>query len=152
MPKRVIAGFVSSKAFNSSIHENPFYFQNFGHTNILLSSDSHNYIRPIKSDFANKQYLQAYLSLFEALGIFFSDSGILISRKDYPNCALVAWDLTSDLSASADHLSLPQQGSLNIDITFAKPIEESICMILFSEFDNIIEVDSNRAISIDYSS
>lgn len=51
MPKRIFMGFVLSSAVNGSIHKNPYNFQNFGHTNVLLSSDAHTQIRAIKSNF-----------------------------------------------------------------------------------------------------
>lgn len=137
---------------NNNIKRNPFNFQNFDHNNILLTSDSHTHITPIKSDFSKGLYLAAYLSLFESCGIFFSDTGNSITRKEYPNgYALVGFDLTEDLSASENHLSLPRQGSLRIDIQFAKALTEPICIILFAEFDNIIEIDKDRNIILDYS-
>lgn len=141
MPKRIIMGMVTSKAFNGSITTNPYNFQSFNHSNILLSTDSDTHIQPIKSNFEKGDYLQAYLSLFTASGICFSDNGNAITRKNYPHGnALVAFDLTEDLSASESHLGLPRQGSLRIDLTFAKAIEEAVSIILYAEFDNLIEV------------
>lgn len=153
MPKRIILGMVSAAAFNSSIHKNPFFFQSFDHTYIHLSSDSHTHIQPIKSNFAKGLYLQSYLSLFSSSGICFSDTGNAISRISYPlGNALVGFDLTEDLSASDNHLSLPRQGSLRVDLQFAKALPEPVCLILYAEFDSLLEIDKSRNIFIDYSS
>lgn len=153
MPKRLILGMVTSAALNNSPTKNPYNFQHFNHNNVLLTSDSHTHILPIKSDFSKSLYLQAYRSLFESCGIFFSDTGNNITRKEYPDgFALIGFDLTEDLSASDNHLSLPRQGSLRIDIQFAKTLTEPISIILYAEFDNIIEIDKDRNIILDYSS
>ena len=146
-------GMVTSSAMNNNLKKNPFNFQHFDHNNVLLTSDSHTHIHPIKSDFSKGLYLQAYNSLFESCGIFFSDTGNDIKRKEYPHgFALIGFDLSEDLSASENHLSLPRQGSLRIDIQFDKALTEPISIILYAEFDNIIEIDKDRNVILDYSS
>lgn len=153
MPKRVFVGMVSTKAFNSDITLNPFNFKHYNHTHVALSTDTNTQIRSIKSDFDNNLYLSSYMSLFTSSGIFFSDSGNCITREDYPKgFALLGFDLTEDLSASDNHLGIPRQGSLRLDITFAKPLTEAITLLIYGEFDNIIEIDKDRNVYIDYSS
>lgn len=93
------------------------------------------------------------MSLFTSSGIFFSDAGNCITREDYrKGFALLGFDLTEDLSASDNHLGIPGQGSLRLDITFAKPLTEAITLLIYGEFDNIIEIDKDRNVYIDYSS
>ena len=87
------------------------------------------------------------------LGIHFSDASNGISRADYPNgYCLSAFDLTSDLSSDMEHWSPPKTGSMRIEMQFSKPLEETIVAVIFSEFENLIEIDHQRAISLDYSS
>lgn len=153
MPKRVYISFVNSTAFNSSPVMNPYDFAHFNHTNVSISTDTNTQVRSIRSDFAKGFYLASYLSLFTSSGTFFSDSGNCITREDYPNgFALLGFDLTEDLSASDNHLSIPRQGSLRLDLTFAEPLKEAITVIVYAEFDNVIEIDRDRNIFIDYSS
>lgn len=118
-----------------------------------MASDAHPSIRVMKSDFSKGLYLSSYLSLFNCLGIHFSDAGNSISREEYPlGNALIGWDLTEDLEASQDHVSLARQGSLRLDLQFSKALSEAICVIFYAEFDNVIEITKNRNIFIDYSS
>lgn len=153
MPKRVILGLVSASAFNNGPSKNPFNFQHFNHSYISLSGDSHTQIRPIKSNFDKGQYLQSYLSLYSSSGVYFSDTGNAITRDAYAKgYGLVGFDLTEDQSASDNHLSLPRQGSLRLDIQFSKPLTEAVTLIIYAEFDNIIEIDRDRQVFIDYSS
>ena len=153
LPKRIFIGFVSLDSANADIHRNPFHFHHYDHNSIIVSSDIHSKILPIKSNFSKNFYLSAYLSLYSASNIFYSDSGFSISRNDYKNGnALCGFDLSEDFSASAAHLSLPRQGSLRIDLQFAKQLPEAVSMIIYAEFDSIIEIDRRRNIICDYSS
>ena len=55
-------------------------------------------MKPLKPSFANRQYIQAYMSLFSGTGKENRDEGNDIAREDYPNCyALYAYDLRVDL-------------------------------------------------------
>lgn len=153
LPKRVYVGFVKSSAFNSSASLNPYNFEHFNHTHVKISTESNTQIRTIRSDFNKGLYLASYQSLFTSSGTFFSDSGNGITREDYPRgFALLGFDLTEDLSASDNHLSIPRQGSLRLDLTFADALAEAITVILYAEFDNILEIDRDRQVYIDYSS
>lgn len=153
LPKRVIVGFVSASALNGNYHSNPYSFSHYDHTNVLLTSDSNTHIRPIKSNFSKGLYLQAYLSIFTACGIHFNDQGNGITRDEYPNGhALIGFDLTEDLSASDNHWALPRQGALRLDLQFAKPLPETICVIVYAEFDSLIEIDKDRNVYLDYAS
>lgn len=154
LPKRCIIGFVRTDAFNGSYTLNPYNFQHFGYTQLSMYLDSVSIpSKPFICDFANNQYIRAYNSLFEGTNINHSDTGNNISRQDYPNgYALVAIDLTPDLSASADHISLPKTGSLRLDVQFSAPLANSVTAIIFSEFDSLITVDKNRSVVTDYSS
>lgn len=144
---------MSADAVNGNIHKNPYNFQHFNHSSVIISSDAHNQIQPIKSNFPKKLFLQAYLSLFESSGIFFGDTGNALTREEYAEgFSLIGFDLTSDLSSSENHWSLARQGSLRVDIQFSKALKEPICVIVFGEFDSLIEIDKNRNVSLDYSS
>lgn len=97
--------------------------------------------------------MRSYHSLFDGCGINFTDAGNCISRTDYPNgYCLSAFDLTADLSCNQAHWNIIKSGSLSIEIQFSKALEQTITALIFAEFDNCIEIDSNRQVLTDYSS
>lgn len=109
--------------------------------------------KPFTCDFPNNQYIRAYNSLFEGSNINHADAGNNISRDAYPNIyTLVAVDLTPDLCASSDHISLPRTGSLRIEVRFNEPLTHSVTAVIFDLFSSLIEIDKNRNIYTDYSS
>lgn len=154
LPKRCILGFVKTSAYNGDYARSPFNFESFKYTSLGFYLDSVPIpAKPFICDFPNNQYIRSYHSLFEGCNINHADIGNNISRTDYPKgYALVAVDLTPDLSSSASHISLTRTGSLRIDVNFAEPLPQSVTVIIFSEFDSLITVDKNRTVVTDYSS
>lgn len=109
--------------------------------------------KPFECDFDNEQYIRAYNSLIDGCNINYCDTGNNIHRNDYPNgYTLIAVDCTHDQNASSTHISLPRTGSMRIDVKFKNALTESVTLIIYSEFDNLIEIDKNRAVITDYSS
>lgn len=146
--------FISSEsATNTKSIYNPFDFHHYNVSNIQVSSDSHHNLRPIKMNFDADEYLEGYLSLIQSSNINNLDSGNFIKRDEYSNgYFIVGIDLTEDLEASADHLNLLRTGSLRIDLQFSKILKESICVLIYAEFQNEICVDKHKNILLDYSS
>lgn len=147
LPKRCIIGMVESSAFNGSFESNPFNFEHFNHNYLSLYLDSTQIpSKPLTPDFTKSNYTRSYYTLFEG-------TGNSISLDEYPNgYCLAAFDLTPDLSCNSTHWNIVRNGTLRAEIRFEKPIEKTITLIIFAEFDNVIEVDKNRNIIIDYSS
>lgn len=154
LPKRIVIGMVLTDSFNGSFASNPYNFQHFNYSSLAVYLDSIPIpSKPYVCDFPNGQFIRAYNSLFEGSNINHSDFGNNISRYDYANgYALVAVDLTPDLSASSSHISLPKTGSLRIDIGFDAPVPNTITAIIFAEFPGLISIDKDRNVVTDYSS
>jgi hypothetical protein len=43
------------------------------------------------------------------------------------------------------------QGNLRVEIHFAEVLAETINIVLYAEFDDVIEIDRNRQVLFDYS-
>lgn len=154
LPKRCIVGFVKNEAYSGDFKYNPFNFQHFKHNFLALYIDSVQIpSKPLTPDFPSKLYTRSYHTLFSGSGVHFGDTGNEITLEEYPNgYCLAAFDLTPDLSSHEAHWNIIRSGSLRLEVRFEKPLTETITAIIYSEFDNLIEIDNNRNIVIDYSS
>lgn len=155
LPKRCIIGFVSNKAFNGSFDTNPFDFK---HNNLNLLSvyvDGHQIppktLTPI---FSNNAFTSVYHTLFSGTGIHFLNEGNSISKEAFANgYCLMAFDMTPDLSAnSTTHWNLIKRGSVRIEVRFEDTLSSTVNCIVYAEFDNVIEINKNREVIIDYNS
>lgn len=154
MPKRCIIGMVEGKAFNGLLNLNPFEFKHFNYNYLALYIDSLQIpAKPLTPDFTKNLYTRSYYTLFEGSGIYFNDTGNSISVEEYPDgYCLAAFDLTPDLSCNEPHWNIIKSGTLRAEIRFAEALTSTVNLIIFAEFDNVIEVDKNRNIILDYSS
>jgi hypothetical protein len=44
-----------------------------------------------------------------------------------------------------------KQGNVRLEIHFAEALPATINVVLYAEFDNVIEIDKNRQVLFDYS-
>lgn len=152
LPQRIVVVFVNAAAFNGNLKSNPFNFEHFNHNYLNVSTDSNLHITPLKPNFTSKLYVSSYNTLFTNTGINFSDSGSDISREEYANgYNMSVFDLTSDITAHEAHWGAQSSGSLRIEVQFEKSLTSPITAIVFAEFNNLIEIDKHRQITLDYS-
>ncbi|KAL0810436.1 hypothetical protein ABMA28_010575 [Loxostege sticticalis] len=155
IPKRCIIGFVSNSAFNGLFTKNPYNFDNYSLNTFSLYIDGMQIpSKALQPVFSNGIYTVMYHTLFSGTGIHFLNEGNGISRERYPKgYCLMAFDLTPDLSAnSSSHWNLIKHGSIRLEVRFENALTETVNCIVYAEFDNLIEIDKNRNVSVDFSS
>ena len=105
---------------------------------------------PLEFNFGKNQYIRGYYSLFEIIDkpVFAKRNDI--SREDYPNVySLFAFDLTPDL-CSGDQFNIIRTGNLDVGLTFADSLDDSIVVIFYLEYDNLVEINNKFEVSYDY--
>lgn len=106
--------------------------------------------QPLTLDFENNIFLNRYRSIFSAVGKLYRDEGIDIQRNDYKNgYTIFGFDLSSSL-CNGGHQELSKRGSLRLELEFQKALENTINIIVYSEFDNLINIDKYRNVIKDY--
>ena len=92
------------------------------------------------------------MSLFSANDIENRDEGNDIAREDYPNgYAVYAFDLSPDL-ADEGHFNLAKQGTVRVELKFGIALANTVTVVAYTEFENVIEINCNRNIVYDFSS
>ena len=81
---------------------------------------------------------------------FDGDRGSIIKYEDWPRGYLLfAFSLSPDAQCD-DHSSLIKYVNLRIEVQFAQALEDPIQLLVYAEFDNIIKIDSDRQVLVDY--
>ena len=92
------------------------------------------------------------MCLFSGTGKENQDEGKDIAREDYSNCyALYAFDLSPDL-AEEGHFNLAKQGTIRVELKFGTALPNTVTVVTYAEFENVIEIDRNRNIVFDFDS
>jgi len=126
-------------------NRNPFDFEHNGVNYIALYVNGEMVPqRPYEPDFVNKRYIRDYLSLFEGTGTLFTDKSVPITREEFATgYAIWLFDLTPD-QANDPCISPPRNGSVRIELKFAAGNAARINVLVYAEFDSMIEIDKFR--------
>lgn len=152
MPKRIVLGFVENAAFNGDLAKNPFNFKNANVKKLDVSINGETITtRPFEPDFTNDLYLRSYLSLYQGLGKFGEDWAPDISFEEYKD-GYTLWcvDFTKDQEAQLDKFHLIETGNLRIEVQFSQNTATTLNCLVYAEFDNLLEINKQREVSIDY--
>jgi len=146
LPTQLVVGLVSNTAFNGCRRHTPFNFQHYNLSEIAvyLDGQQQHVLKPIQPNYKGNLYIRAYNSLFSGTSKLNLDEGNGISRDDYKDgYALYAFDLTADLEED-DHFNLVKHGNFCLALKFADTLVETVTVIAFVEFDNMIELYCDR--------
>ena len=146
IPKRIALCMIDNDSYNRNYKKNPFNFQHYNLTQIGISVNGEEMpLKPLKLNFDNKLFVTAYNTLFSGTGKHHGNSGSTIIREDYSEgYMIIVADLTPfEIDYNFD---LKAEGTLSIELVFKSPLAATINVLVFAEYDNVIEIDSNRNI------
>ena len=151
LPNKLFIMMTDNDAFTGVFKKNPYNFKHFNLSSIGVyvngeSTPSH----PMKLNWTNGDYLEAYRSLFLATGKINRDEGICISRKEFADGYVIfGYDLTAS-NCNGTHQEPRKQGSVRINLEFAEALPTTVSIIVYADFDNRIEIDKTRHVIKDF--
>ena len=151
LPKRIVVGCIDTEALNGAYNKNPFNFHHHYLNFLALYVDGEQLPwKPLRPYFLDNRYIMSYQSLYSGLNSMFSDKGNQISRSDYAKgYTLYAFDMTPDL-AIGGHFNLRRNGNVRLEMQFEHALPRSVSVIVYAEYDAIVEVDKTRNLFIDF--
>ena len=151
LPKRVVVAMVDSDAFAGVQNKNPYNFKHNNVSHIQLYTDGEPVrSRPLRPVIGSRNYLHCYETLYRGLNRMDGEKSSIIKRVDWDKgYSLFAFDLTPDMDAE-DHYALIKHGNLRLELEFAAALADPVSILIYAEFDNIVEITADRHIQIDY--
>ena len=151
IPKRIAICMMDNDSYNGNYKENPFNFQHYNLTQTGISVNGEEVpFKPLKLNNDDKLFVTAYSTLFSGTGKLHGNSGSTIKREDYSEgYTIIVADLTP--FEIGDNFDLKEEGTLRIDLVFKSPLTATINVLVYAEYDNVIETDSNHNVIKDWS-
>ena len=151
IPNVLIVGMVESAAFNGDYTKHPFAFQKVNLANIqqFVRGEAYPYqLLELKHDGTDKDIL-GYFRFLEATGCFSKGKGNMLLPHEWgqgKNCTLFAFDNTANGFLHSSMLNPKLSGELRLVLNFGANPGENITVIVYSEYEGLLEIDSNRTV------
>ena len=146
-PSRLVFGLVSSEAFNGAYAKSPFRFQHYDVTDVAVVINGETVPgRPMKLKFGDtgRDCITGYLGLFEGTGRSGTDFGNGLTPANFADgYTLFVYNLDPDLKRGK-YLNLVKRANVRIELRFAKPLPETINVVVYAEHPAIFEIDQPR--------
>ncbi|KAK3099732.1 hypothetical protein FSP39_008638 [Pinctada imbricata] len=149
IPDRLVVGMVTQKGVNGDYTSNPFNFEHFNTTGISLSINGESLPgRPLQMDFGdNRNYVSAFVRLFEACGKWNKDTGLYISRENFGNgYTFFAFNITPCFF-EADYINLVRRGNTRLELRFNSATTEAVNVVVLATFSSLLEINKSRDIN-----
>jgi len=155
IPRRALIALVSNDAFNGNYSKNPFNFKNYKCNFISTHIDGIQYPSiPYTPDFANDLFTREYIGFFEAVNQLSTDSVISLSKDDWAKGKTIyGFNYSPDLAngcVQEGHSSPARRGTMGLQLKFAEGLPETINALIYLEYDNLIQINSDRQVFSDY--
>ena len=154
VPDRMIVGLVDSRAFNWDYARDPFCFQKFGLTSIkqIVKGEEYPYetLELVGND--TTKDLLGYFRFLQASGAWCKLKGNMVRKGDWgqsKGCTLFMYDNVANGCTDSKNLNPKQSGDLQLKLDFRAAPGNNITVIVFGEFENLMEVDGNGAVLYD---
>ena len=151
IPKRIVVCMMDNDSYNGNYKKNPFNFKHYNLTQIGISVNGEEVpFKPLKLNFDEKLFATAYNTLFSGTGKLHGNSGSMIKREGYSEgYTIIVADLTP--FEIGNNFDLKAEGTLSTDLVFKSPLAATINVLVYAEYDNVIEIDSIRNVIKDWS-
>lgn len=156
LPRRAFIVFMTNTAFAGTFRENN---QSYPHNDVSAISCLKNNVEyppgGYKMDYDKGLNVQAYHGLLKALNQNETGQNIEWNRfraiEAFKN--IYGFNFAPDLSEGAtmqDHVNLIEHGYLSIKVEFSKATAAVLSMLVYLEYDNIIEIDKDGKVTANY--
>lgn len=139
VPNKLIIGLVASSGYMGDYKKSPFKFQTYDCNSLGLYVDGQSLpSQPLQPNYTEETYLECY----RTLGTFRKD--VNISRDEYiRGYCLYVFDLNPYYSFNSK-----RKGHCRLELKFAKALPESVTVVMYATFPEILNIDQARAVYV----
>ena len=151
IPNLVIIGLVASAAYNGTITSQPFRFEKYNLANIqqFVRGEGYPYETLELVHNEDDRDILGYWRFAEATGCLKRGKGNMMLPEEWgqgKGCTLYAFDNTANGLLNSAVLNPKLNGELRYVLNFGDNPGENITVLVYGEFEELLEIDSNRVV------
>ena len=152
MPDQVYIAMVENGVTKGDKDKNPFNFKHFSLKEYEIRAAGRTFPNNrMPLDFANGQYLPAWLDLMRTMDMESDGFGSLIDYEDYPDgFTIIGVDLTAALPSDVDVKPAPLEGELSVKLWFENELAQAVSILVFGVYSDEIIIDQNRFVRVSW--
>ena len=149
LPKRLVLCCIDNDAYNDVYTKNPFYSKNNAINFHAVYVDGRQIpSKPFQPNFEDDHFVRSYM--FSSTGKMWQDEGNGLTRSDYRHgYTFFGFDLTPD-QCDGPCFHLVQKGNLRIELHFRNALLNTVNVVVYAEFESVLEIAKSRNIFYDY--
>ena len=149
-PNCLILCTVENRSMYGVFKENPFHSKHNGLESLIITVGNETII-PLDFDFANGQYVEAYDTLMRSTGRYKGMHLMLVDYNDFGNGnKILVFDLNARGECNSEQFSVRKLQHVRINLKYSNALTETNNLILYGEFDGVLQIDANRNVVTDY--
>ena len=139
VPCKLIVGMVSAKAYTGDYEQNPFNFKHYDCGLVGFYVDGTSYpSKALQPNYEGDQYVDCY----KTLTTFRKDVNVSYSEYKKGYCLYVL-DIDPYYS-----FNTKRKGHCRLELGFSKPLPESVTVILYATFPEVLNIDKSRSVFV----
>lgn len=153
LPTKIIMGMCLNSAYYGAYNHNPYRFFHFDLSYAALNVEGKQLpYQGLRPDVEVGRVTDVYFSLMKNCGLYPFDWSNGIGLEEYEGGSfLFGFDLTPDDGADGVAYWTPRRyGTVKCSLRFRSALAHTVTLIVFGQFDNVVRVDGNRAVTYDY--
>ena len=143
IPNRLMIGTVENRAIYGQYKQKPFHFKH-NHLESLVTAVASETTLRLDFDFTHGHYEKPYNTLMRSTGQYKGHCAMLVNYHDFGNgSGILVFDLTSRGECDSEQFTVKKLGNVHLNLQFADPLHETNNLLLYGEFDGVLEIDAN---------
>ena len=150
----VIVGLVESAAFNGTIGKYPFSFKTFNLSSIkqLVRGEAYPFVTLELVHNSDSADMRGYRQFLQATGSLCKSRGNMVRAEDWGHgnhCTLFVYENAANGCLNTPVLNPQLSGEVQLVLDFGANPGDNLTAIVYGEFENKMEMDSNKTVQYD---